>query len=327
MDDILIKQLDIPNDINGYFITDKNGKYALIFADTCENYFYDIDNNVYKKIKLLYINHYIIVNNLFIYTYNDNVYSLDLKILFESKIIVENYFNIHKNCIKNVIKCNQICNYDTIFLFIHSSVITLWDMKTNIQKIFDNKYDIYLTAMDDKKIITSGRSTINIFDIKLGILERQLKEPKCRALAVRDNIIAIGLDIQIKIWIDNKSKILYVPSYVNYLFITQKKQLISKSDVIRIWDINSGNCIQIIKNNINKCCCIDYKSDYKIMRYNSDNKKIEILDLITLPATRIKINELTYLNNYMAKSNIKVPYQLIGDFCEYYNNLPIDCWL
>ena len=138
MDDILIKQLDIPNDINGYFITDKNGKYALIFADTCENYFYDIDNNVYKKIKLLYINHYIIVNNLFIYTYNDNVYSLDLKILFESKIIVENYFNIHKNCIKNVIKCNQICNYDTIFLFIHSSVITLWDMKTNIPH-FQNK--------------------------------------------------------------------------------------------------------------------------------------------------------------------------------------------
>ena len=112
------------------------------------------------------------------------------------------------------------------------------------------------------------------------------------------------------------------------LFITQKQQLIlhSRDDTIRIWNINLGECIKVVNTYKNALCkFIDYKSYYKII-CKRDNT-VEILDLITLPATRIKINELTYLNNYMAKSNIKVPYQLIGDFCEYYNNLPIDNWL
>ena len=103
--DILIKRIDIP--YNNDFIINDTGKYASVYCYYKEEIcFYDIDNDTNKKIKL-HIKYNWIVNNLFIGILNEQLYSLDLKMLFESEVDI-NYFDTHKNIIGTIRKYLKI---------------------------------------------------------------------------------------------------------------------------------------------------------------------------------------------------------------------------
>lgn len=335
MDDILVKKHQIPYYWNADYKIDQNGKYVIIKKPKAgKTYFYDINKKIYSEIYTVQNEQYFIINDLFICTdhINDSIYSLNLKTLFEStNVDKQTYYNIHKSIIKTgIYEFDNIYVYNTMILFVSAAVINLWYIETNEQKILNNPHYVKMLDTDGKKIVVSSGAIINIFDIKLGLMEKHLDTYKCDVLVIKDDIVAIGGNLEIKVWIGNKYKMLYGhTNKINYLFITQKKQLISNSldTTIRIWNINSAECIKSVKTDYNILCrCINYKSYYKIITCDK-HKTMEILDLITLPINRVKNNELIYLNVYMTKSRIKIPCQLIGDFCEYYNNLPIDNWL
>jgi WD40 repeat protein len=176
----------------------------------------------------------------------------------------------------------------------------------NQQKEIDSK----LVGTDQLLIIGTGKKLFGHTSeiVTLNVMPKYVSPKQSTITSINENFIISGsIDKTIRIWDINTGncikKLVGHTATINSV-VVQNNLIISGSDdtTIRIWDVNSGECIKTLEGHEGRVCLV-YVIDNLIFSTSGD--KIRIWDLLTgicLKKLKIKSNKPMITNTILSLS-------------------------